>query len=185
VLIVQSPIYAHDQYTRMNEKPSDLRIKPIGVPEMTPETAKGLESVAREATYVVQFSKFWSGSRPRNSYDLARRGEIALSAEGVIVRAFRREMGFMGSRIELKFARADIADVFRLGNFLSLNIVIPNQNPQTLGFWTANEEDAEKIAQGLPSAVTEAGSALKEYAEQLKLLDRGDYVRRRSSPRTF
>jgi rhomboid protease GluP len=176
VLIVQSPICTHDQNRRMNEKPGDPSIKPIGVPEMTPEAAKGPETVAREATYVVQFSKFWSGSRPRNSYDLARRGEIVLSAEGVIVRAFRREMGFMGSRIELKFARADIADVSHLGSFLSLNIVLPNGNLQTLGFWAADEAGAQKIAQALPSTVSEAGAALKGYAEQLKLLDRGDYV---------
>jgi rhomboid protease GluP len=160
----------------MSENPGTRINKPIGVSETTPETAKGPESVARETTYPVRFSKFWSGSRPRNSFDLARRGEIALSAEGVSVRAFRREMGFMGSLIELKFARADIADVSHLGNFVSLNIVLPNQNSKTLGFWTPDEADAQKIAQALPSTVSEAGSALKEYTEQLKLLDLGDYV---------
>ena len=85
-------------------------------------------------------------------------------------------MGFLGTRIELTFARAVIADVTQLGNFVSLSIVRPNQDPETLGFWTQDEGDAKKIVQALPSTVSPAGIALKEYVGQLKLLDRGDYV---------
>ena len=39
------------------------------------------------ATYQVHFSKFWSGSRARNSFNLSRRGQIGISDEGEIGRA--------------------------------------------------------------------------------------------------
>jgi rhomboid protease GluP len=129
-----------------------------------------------DATHQVRFSQFWSGSRARNSFNLSRRGQIGISDEGVVVRAFRREMLFMGTRIELAFARAHIADVTRVANFVSFSIVRPNQDPETLGFWTQDEQDAEKIVKALPSTVSADGIALNEYQTQLKVLDRGDYV---------
>jgi rhomboid protease GluP len=131
-----------------------------------------------DATYQVRFSQFWSGSRAKNSFNLSRRGQIGISDDGVVVRAFRREMLFMGTRIELAFARAHIADVTRLANFVSFSIVRPNQDPETLGFWTQDEQDAEKIVKALPSTVSADGIALNEYQTQLKELDRGDYVTR-------
>src|ERR1700734_3926135 len=47
------------------------------------------------ATYQVHFSEFWSSSRARNSFNLSRRGQVGISDDGVVVRAFRREMLFM------------------------------------------------------------------------------------------
>jgi rhomboid protease GluP len=140
-----------------------------------------LETVRAEdlpdTAFKVQFSRFWNnGSRARNSFNLSRRGEIKFSGDTLIVNAFRREMLFMGARIELTFARASITDVSQLANFVSLNIVRPNQDLETLGFWTQDEGDAKRIVQALPSTVSTAGNALKEYQAQLKLLDRGDYV---------
>ncbi len=99
-----------------------------------------------DATFAVRFSRFWSTSRTRNSFDLARRGEIRFSSEGIIIRAFRREMLFMGTRIELQFARADITDVFQLGDFISFKVASPNQELQTLQFWAKDEHDATLIA---------------------------------------
>jgi rhomboid protease GluP len=129
-----------------------------------------------DATHQVRFSQFWSGSRARNSFNLSRRGQIGISDEGVVVRAFRREMLFMGTRIELAFARAHIADVTCLANFVSFRIVRPNQDPEIVGFWTQSEEDAKRIVKALPSTVSADGIALNEYQAQLKELDRGDYV---------
>jgi rhomboid protease GluP len=129
-----------------------------------------------DATFQVDFSKFWSGSRARNSFDLSRRGEISISGGALLVKAFQREMLFMGTRIELAFLRADITDVLQLANFISLRIVRPNSNPQTLSFWALNEGDAKKIVQALPSTMSAAGLALAEYQAQLKMLHRGDYV---------
>ena len=128
------------------------------------------------ATHQVHFGNFWSGSKARNSFNLRRRGQIEISDEGVVVRAFRSEMLFMGARIELAFARAHIADVSQLANFVSFSIVRPNQDPEILGFWTQDEQDAEKIVKALPGMVSAAGVALSEYQAQLKELDRGDYA---------
>ena len=150
-----------DEYQRRQAEEADL--------------ARELEK-SPAATYQVHFSKFGSGSSARNSFNLSRRGQIVISDDGVVVRAFRREMLFMGTRIELAFARAHIADVSRLANFVSFSIVRPNQDPETLGFWTQDEQDAEKIVKALPSTVSAAGIALNEYQAQLKGLDRGDYV---------
>ncbi len=85
-------------------------------------------------------------------------------------------MGFLGSCIELKFARAHVTDVSQLGNFVSLNIVRPSQDLEKIGFWTQDEEDAKKIVWGLPDTASAAGIALKEYEGHLRLLERGDYV---------
>ncbi len=146
---------------------------PSGVAEATSETGPSRDS---DATYQVQFSKFGSGSPAPNSFNLARRGEIKISGGALIIHAFQREMWFFGSRIELAFARAHVTDVSRLGNFVSLRIVRPSQDLETLGFWTRNEGDAENVVQALPSTMSAAGIAVKEYEAQLKLLDRGDYV---------
>jgi rhomboid protease GluP len=128
------------------------------------------------AIFAVHFSNFWSAPRVRNSFDLSRRGEIEISGNRMIVRGFRREMLFMGTRVELVFARADITDVSQLGNFVRLHVVRPNLGRKTVGFWTQDEGVARKIVQALPSTVSADGVALKEYEGQLKLLDRGDYV---------
>ena len=128
------------------------------------------------ATHQVHFGNFWSGSKARNTFNLSRRGQIEISDEGVVVRAFRSEMLFMGARIELAFARTHIADVSQLANFVSFSIVRPNQDPEILGFWTQDEQDAEKIVKALPGMVSAAGVALNEYQAQLKELDRGDYA---------
>jgi len=158
----------------MIENSSELINQPPGEANASSWTSRSADS--ENTNYPVRFSSFWSGSKARNSFDLARRGEIVVSDEGIVVRAFRREMWFMGARIELAFARADITDVSQLGNFVSLSIVRPNQDPETLGFWTQDEGDAKKIVHALPSTLSAAGIAVKEYEGQLKLLDRGDYV---------
>jgi rhomboid protease GluP len=142
---------------------------------MMPAPALGAAK-SPEATYEVHFGKVWSGSRARNSFQLSRRGEIGFSGDTLIVRAFRSEMLFMGSRIELTFARADITDVSHLANYVSLHITRPNLDQQKLGFWTRDEEDAKKIVQALPSTVSMAGTVVKEYEAQLQRLERGDYV---------
>src|ERR1700689_1631422 len=156
----------------MSESPDLLIDKPFGAanasPEMSPSTG--------DATYQVRFSKFGSGSPARNSFNLARGGEIKISGDALIIHAFQREMWLFGSRIELAFARAHVTDVSQLGNFVSLRIVRPGQDLETLGFWTQNEGDAKNIVQSLPSTMSAAGIAVKEYEAQLKLLDRGDYV---------
>jgi rhomboid protease GluP len=156
----------------MSENPDELIDEPFGAAEEASVTGAS----TRESTYQVRFSNFWSGSRARNSFDLSRRGQIGISGEGVVVRAFQREMLFMGTRIEFAFARAHIADVSQLANFVSFSIVRPNQDPELLGFWTQDEEDAKGIVQALPTTVSAAGIALKEYEAQLKGLEHGDYV---------
>ncbi len=128
------------------------------------------------ATYKVQFSRFWNRGRvARNSFSLARRGEIQFAGDKMLVRAFQREMLFMGSRIEFVFARADITDVFQLADFVSLSIT-REQATQTLQFWTQNEEEAKRLAKSLPATMSAAGIAAREYASQLAALDRGDFV---------
>ena len=158
----------------MIENSDELFDRPLGEANAASERSSSADS--GNANYPVRFSRFWSGSKARNSFDLARRGEIGISDEGIVVRAFQREMFFLGMRIELAFARADITDVSKLGNFVSLNIVRPNQDLETLGFWTQDERDAKKIVHALPSTASATGIAIKEYEGQLKLLDRGDYV---------
>jgi rhomboid protease GluP len=147
---------------------------PLGAVEALSESLSSTDS--GDATYAVRFSRFWSSSRSRNTFDLARRGEIVISRDEVVVRGFRREMLFMGTRIELAFARADITDVSQIGDWLSFSIAPPNQSVQMLQFWTQDEEAARRIAQALPKTVSAAGVAVQEYEAQLKLLDRGDYV---------
>jgi rhomboid protease GluP len=129
-----------------------------------------------DSSYRVRFSRFWSGSQLRNSFNLARRGELRFSGDTLTVHAFQREFGSLGSRIELKFPRAEIADVFQQGNVVSFRVVHPNRDPKILSFWTENEEDAKKIVEGLPNTESAAGIAVKEYQAHLNALDRGDYV---------
>ena len=129
-----------------------------------------------DVTYQVHFSKLSAGSRARNSFDLLRRGEIIISGGALLVKAFRREMLFMGTRVELAFLRADITDVSQVGNFVSFRIVRPRLDPETLGFWTLHEDDAKRIVRALPSTMSTAGLALAQYQAHLTFLDQGDYV---------
>jgi outer membrane protein assembly factor BamB len=46
---------------------------------------------------------------------------VAFLGDRFVIRAFRREMGFMGSRIELTFERAHVADVSQSADCLSLD----------------------------------------------------------------
>jgi rhomboid protease GluP len=156
----------------MSENPDLLIDEPFGAADASPETSPSTS----DATYQVRFSKFGSGSPARNSFNLARGGEIKISRDALIIHAFQREMWLFGSRIELTFARAHVTDVSLLGNFVSLRIVRPSQDLETLGFWTQNEGDAKNIVQALPSTMSAAGIAVKEYEAQVKLLDRGDYA---------
>ena len=163
----------------MSENPDGLFDSPPGAVDASSETAHARDL----GTYKVHFGEYWSGSKARNSFELSRAGEIDISGDLLVVRAFRREMLMMGSRIEFKFARAYIADVSQLANFVSLHIVRPNQDLETLGFWAQDEADAKKIVQALPSTVSAAGSAataagiaVNQYQAQLKALERGDYV---------
>jgi rhomboid protease GluP len=164
-----------DEYQRRQVEEKAAALARGSGSTMTPDA---LLSAAKspDATYQVHFSQFWSGSKAPNSFDLSRRGEIGISGNLLIIRAFRREMLFMGSRIELTFARADITDVARLANYVSLHITRPNLEQQKLGFWTQDEEAAKNIVESLPSTVSSTGVALSEYQAQLKLLERGDYV---------
>ena len=156
----------------MSENPDEPIDTPSGLAEATSQTGPS----TGDATFQVRFSKFGSGSRAPNSFNLARGGEIKISGDALIIHAFQREMWLFGSRIELAFARAHVTDVSQLGNFVSLRIVRPSQDLETLGFWTQNEGDAKNIVQALPSTMSAAGIAVKEYEAQLKLLDRGDYA---------
>ena len=110
----------------MSENRREFIAERNGTVDAAPETAPFRESASRNATFKVQFSKFWTTSSPsQNSFDLARRGEIAFSGERFVVRGFRREMLFMGSRIELAFERAHVADVSQSGNCLRFSIAPP------------------------------------------------------------
>jgi rhomboid protease GluP len=158
----------------MNESSDESIGTRPGCAEAAPRSGPPLALV--DATYQVQFSKFGTGAQARNSFDLARRGEIAFAGDNLVIRGFQREMMFMGSKVEFAIARADITDVSQLANFVSLQIARPNQAVKTLQFWTRNEEDARRIAQNLPSTISAAGIAVKEYASDLAALDRGDLV---------
>jgi hypothetical protein len=158
----------------MSENRNELIDTPFGTAEGASKTGPSLNS--GDATYQVRFSKFGLSSKARNSFDLARRGEIAFSGADLVVRAFQREMWFLGTRIELAFSRTDITDVSQLANFVTFSIARPNQDVQTLQFLTQDEEDARRITQTLPKTLSAACVAVKEYEAQLKLLNRGDYV---------
>jgi hypothetical protein len=48
------------------------------------------------AAYDVRFSQFLATSRARNSFDLARRGQIQISGGYLLVKGFQRDFVFMG-----------------------------------------------------------------------------------------
>ncbi len=156
----------------MTENPNEPISNPISATEALAESVSSIG----DTTYAVRFSKFWSRSRSRNSFDLVRGGEIVFSRDGIVVRGFRREMLFLGARIELPFAHTDITDVSQLADFVAFRIAQPNQGARTLQFWAQNEEDAKRIAQALPKTLSAEGMAVNEYQTQLALLDRGDLV---------
>jgi rhomboid protease GluP len=161
----------------MTENSGEFIAMPVGAPGAAHETTQSQESVSRGATYKVRFSKFWtSGSRPQNSFDLARRGEIAFFGDRFVVRAFRREMGFMGSRIELTFERAHVADVSQSGDCLSFSIAPPNREIQSIKLWTEDEDVASKLAAEFPKTMTPSAIAVKEYQAQLASVGRADLV---------
>src|SRR5579863_3744482 len=111
----------------MNENSGEYVARPIDAPVAAHETAQLQESISRDAKYKVRFNKFWGSSYRPNSFDLSGRGEIAFLGDRFVVRAFRREMGFMGSRIELTFEREHVADVSQSGNCLSFSIALPDR----------------------------------------------------------
>lgn len=151
----------------MSEKSRELA-NPIGAADAATE---------RDATYKVRFSKFWTTtSRRQNSFDLARRGEIAFLGDRFIVRAFRREMWFMGSRIELTFERAQVADVVRSGTCLHFSITPPGGEVQSMTLWTEDEEAAKRLAREFPDTVSPAAMEIRAYEAQLASAGRGDPV---------
>lgn len=161
----------------MSEISGEYVAKPIGAPDAVHETAQLQESVSHDATYKVRFSKFWTSvSRPQNSFDLARRGEIVFLGDHFVVRAFRREMGFMGSRIELTFERAHVADVTQSGDCLSFSIAPPNREIQSIKLWAEDDDVAGKLAAEFPKTVTPSAIAVKEYEAQLASVGRADLV---------
>jgi len=161
----------------MSENPQEFMAMPKGTLDAAHESAEIQGSFSRDATYKVQFSRFWtSTSRPQNSFDLARRGEIAFLGERFVVRAFRREMLFMGTRIELAFERAHIADVSQSGNCLSFSIAPPGQEIQSIKLWTEDEDVARRLAAEFPKTMTPTAIAVKAYQAQLASVSRADWV---------
>jgi rhomboid protease GluP len=157
----------------MSENPSESIANPIGAAE----AAQFQDSVSRGATYKVRFSNFWtSSSRRLNSFDLSGRGEIAFSGASFVVRGFRRELLFMGSRIELAFDRAHVADVSQSGNCLSFSIAPPNREMQSIKFWTEDRAAAGRIAREFPETMSPSAIAVQEYEAQLASVGRADLV---------
>jgi rhomboid protease GluP len=157
----------------MSENPGESIANPVGAAEAT----QFQESVSHDVTYKVRFSRFWtSASRTENSFDLARRGDIAFSGDRFVVRAFRREMLFMGSRIELTFERAHVADVSRSGNCLGFSIATPGREIQSIKLWTENEDVARRLAAEFPKTMTPTAIAVNEYEAQLASAGRADLV---------
>jgi hypothetical protein len=136
----------------MSENPGESIANTIGAAK----AVQFQESVSRGATYKDRFSKFWtSDSRRQNSFDLSGRGEIAFSGDGFVVRGFRREMLFMGSRIELAFERAHVADVSQSRNCLSFCIAPPDREMQSIKLWTEDQDAAGRIALALFLGLTD------------------------------
>jgi rhomboid protease GluP len=161
----------------MSENPQEFIAEPNDTVDVAPETAPFRESASRNATFKVQFSKFWTtSSRSQNSFDLARRGEIAFSGERFVVRGFRREMLFMGSRIELAFERAHVADVSQSGNCLRFSIAPPGREIQSITLWTEDEDVAGRLAAEFPKTLTPSAIAVKEYEAQLASVARADWA---------
>ena len=160
----------------MSDNDGDYVAKPIVAPDAVHEIAQFQASVSHDATYKVRFNKFWGSSYRPNSFDLSGRGEIAFLEDRFVIRAFRREMGFMGSRIELTFERAHVADVSQSGNCLSFSIAPPDQETQSIKLWTEDEDVAGKLAAQFPKTVTPSAIAVKEYEAHLASVGRADLV---------
>ena len=160
----------------MSDNNGDYAAEPIGAPDAVHETAQFPESVSRDATYKVRSNKFWGSSYRPNSFDLSGRGEIAFLGDRFVIRAFRREMGFMGSRIELTFERAHVADVSQSADCLSFSLAPPDREIQSIKLWTENEDVPGKLAAEFPKTVTPSAIAVKEYEAHLASVGRADLV---------
>jgi rhomboid protease GluP len=160
----------------MNDNSGEHVAKPINAPVAAHETAQLQESVSHDATYKVRFNKFWGSSYRPNSFDLSGRGEISFSGDRFVVKGFRREMGFMGSRTEFSFERAHVADVSQSGNCLSFSIAPPDREIQSIKLWTDDEDVAGKFAAEFPKTMTPSGIAIKEYEAHLASVSRADLV---------
>jgi rhomboid protease GluP len=160
----------------MSDNDGDYVAKPIGAPDAVHEIAQFQESVSHDATYKVRFNKFWGSSYRPNSFDLSGRGEIAFLEDRFVIRAFRREMGFMGSRIELAFERAHVADVSQSGNCLRFSIAPPDREIQSIKLWTEDEDVAGKLAAEFPKTMTPSATAAKEYEAHLASVGHADLV---------
>jgi len=160
----------------MSDNDGDDVAKPIVAPVAVHETAQFQELDSRDATYKVRFNKFWGSNYRPNSFDLSGRGEIAFLGTRFVIRAFRREMGFMGSRIELTFERAHVADVSQSGDCLSFSIASPDREIQSIKLWTEDEDVAVKLAAEFPKTVTPSAIAVKEYEAHLASVGRADLV---------
>ncbi len=160
----------------MSENSDEFIAQPIDPSDATHTTGQFRESVSHDATYKVRFNKFWGSSYRPNSFDLSGRGEIAFLGDRFVIRAFRREMGFMGSRIELTFERAYVADVSQAGNCLSFSIAPTDREIQSIKLWTEDEEVAGRLAAEFPKTMTPSGIAVKEYEAHLASVSRADLV---------
>jgi hypothetical protein len=160
----------------MSENSDEFIAQPIDPSDATHTTGQFRESVSHDTTYKVRFNKFWGSSYRPNSFDLSGRGEIAFLGHRFVIRAFRREMGFMGSRIELTFERAYVADVSQSGNCLSFSIAPPDREIQSIKLWTEDEEVAGRLAAEFPKTMTPSAIAVKEYEAHLASVSRTDLV---------
>lgn len=159
----------------MSNDSNESIAKLIGAADAGLNTAQLHESVSRDATYKVRFSKFLTGAS-QNSLDLARRGEIAFLGDRFVIRAFRREMGLLGSRIELTFERGHVADVSQSGDCLRFSIAAPGHEIESIKLWTEDQEAVRKLAAEFPNTVTPAAIAVKEYEAHLSAGGRADLV---------
>jgi rhomboid protease GluP len=160
----------------MNDNSGEYVAKPIDAPVAAHETAQLQESVSHDPTYKVRFNQFWGSSYRPNSFDLSGRGEIAFSGDRFVVKGFRREMGFMGSRTEFSFERTQVADVSQSGKCLSFSIAPPDREIQSIKLWTEDEEVAGRLAAEFPKTMTPSGIAVKEYEAHLASVGRADLV---------
>jgi rhomboid protease GluP len=160
----------------MTENPDKSLAKLIATPEAVREIAQFQAPVLHDATFMVRFNKFWGSSYRPNSFDLSGRGEIAFSGDSFVIKGFRREMGFMGSRTAFSFKRAQIADVVQSGNCLSFSITPAGGEMQSMKLWTQDEDAAKRISREFPDTMSAAGMAIKEYEVQLASVGRSDTV---------
>jgi rhomboid protease GluP len=85
-------------------------------------------------------------------------------------------MLFMGSRIELAFERAHVADVSQSGNCLRFSIAPPGREIQSITLWTEDEDVAGRLAAEFPKTLTPSAIAVKEYEAQLASVARADWA---------